>query len=82
MKALLMVIGVYGAVIGLACGGALIVRATQARDLDELVNRPKNHLATTWYPEHRVFCATRLNAVDCVFIPLSDGWDRRNKKLK
>ena len=42
MKALLMVIGVYAAVIGLACGGALIVRATQAKEtttLEEAINR-------------------------------------------
>ena len=50
-------------------GYMMFINEPSARDLDDLINRPKNHLATKWYPEHRVFCATRLNAVDCVYVP-------------
>ena len=48
--------------------GIIIVANSKSRDLDELIDRPKNHIATTYYPEHRVFCATRQNAVSCVFV--------------
>lgn len=45
--------------------GALL-EISKARDLDELIDRKPNSLTTHYYPEHRVFCATRLNAISCV----------------
>ena len=44
---------------------------SSSRDLDEpwLYDREPNTLNISYHPEHQVFCATRLNAVDCVFVP-------------
>lgn len=66
------------AVIAAVAGGVMLWFGTldaEARDLDELIDRKPNQLTTSYYPEHRVFCATRMNAVSCVVAPkYAKGW--------
>ena len=66
MKAVLVLVVIYTAVAILGGWGGILV--SQAKDLGPTYDR-QPHITTSYYPEHHVFCATRLNAVNCVHIP-------------